>query len=261
MTRQLPEPERRTHSCGIQVIARAAAVLRELGRSPDGLSLGKLAQALDLPRSTIQRIVASLEDEGFVEMMGSSGGYRLGPELWRLLYQSQFDVISVIRPALETLCHDTGETVVFCGREDNRALVIDRVIAENVLRVVPPMGILHVPLHSTATGKALLAALPDTEATGILTDARRRGVISEDFCNRLKAEIENIRRMGFAEEQEEYQKGLGGFAVSVDTYLGHFAVALIMPVSRIPAKRQLCIGQLKSFRERVESRIGRAPRP
>lgn len=166
MTNQLSEPARRIHPCGIQVIARAAAVLRELGQHSDGMSLGKLAQALELPRSTIQRIVASLEDEGFVEMAGSSGGYRLGPELWRLLYQSQFDVISVIRPLLEELCHDTGETVVFCGREEDRALVIDRVIAENVLRVVPPMGILHVPLHITAAGKALLAALPGQGGDG-----------------------------------------------------------------------------------------------
>lgn len=55
---------------GIQVIARAAAVMRALGSNPQGLSLAAIAQIVDLPRSTVQRIITALEAEFLVEALG-----------------------------------------------------------------------------------------------------------------------------------------------------------------------------------------------
>src|SRR5690606_18148540 len=71
---------------GIQVIARAAAITRALSRSPQGLSLAAIAKEVNLPRSTVQRIVNALQDEYIVELIGSEGGFRLGPAIGRLLY-------------------------------------------------------------------------------------------------------------------------------------------------------------------------------
>ncbi len=61
-----PDSPSAPREAGIQSIARAAAVLRALERSPSGMSLGEIAAALDLPRSTVQRIVDALKDEGFL---------------------------------------------------------------------------------------------------------------------------------------------------------------------------------------------------
>src|SRR5690606_8018256 len=83
---------------GIQVIARAAAITRALSRSPQGLSLAAIAQEVNLPRSTVQRIVNALQDEYIVEPIGPGGGFRLGPAIGRLLYQTQTDIISVVHP-------------------------------------------------------------------------------------------------------------------------------------------------------------------
>ena len=66
---------------GIQVIARCAAILRTLSKHPKGLSLAAIAEQVDLPRSTVQRIVNALQDEYFVELMGPGGGFRLGPAI------------------------------------------------------------------------------------------------------------------------------------------------------------------------------------
>ena len=79
-----PDPPSSPREAGIQSIARAAAVLRALERSPSGMSLGEIAAALDLPRSTIQRIVDALKDEGFLIRASPRGGVRLGPMLLRL---------------------------------------------------------------------------------------------------------------------------------------------------------------------------------
>lgn len=55
----------------IQVISRAVNVLKSIGSKPDGMSLGEIAKQIYLPRSTVQRIVAALEEEGFIKKRGS----------------------------------------------------------------------------------------------------------------------------------------------------------------------------------------------
>ncbi|RBP31833.1 IclR family transcriptional regulator [Marinobacter pelagius] len=247
---QNPEPR---HG-GIQVIARAAAIMRVLGTHPDGLSLGELARELSLPRSTVQRIIAALETEGFAEHARS--GYRLGPELGRLLYHTQVDVISVARPLLDELSQSLDETVVFCTAERERVLVIDRVVAERELRVVPPMGTIRVPFHSTAPGKALMANMDDQRVGALLDLAEAE--TSEKTVDRqgLLREIQTVRRTGVAEEMEEYREGITAFAVALETYLGHFAVAVVVPTFRARHHRKEYVQPLKDFKSRLEAKLG-----
>lgn len=247
--------EDRRHG-GIQVIARAAAIMRELGEHPDGLSLAEIARAVALPRSTIQRIIGALEAEGFVEMVRAEGGYRLGPELGRLLYHTRIDVISVARPLLEELSHQIGETLVFCGVEANQVLVIERIVAERELRVVPAMGVIHVPFHTTAVGKALLASMEDSKVEKILRDTLPSGSEGVAVKRQLLADLEKIRQTGVAEDFEEYMPDIAAFSVAMDTYLGRFAVAAIVPVSRARTHRDKYLEPLKTFKAKVEARIG-----
>src|SRR5690606_5117035 len=111
---------------------------------------------------------------------------RLGPELSRLIYQTQIDIISATHPVLSALSQELQESVVLCGRERDQLLVLDRVIAERELRVVFPVGLIRAPLHATAPGKALLAAMSDDEVNQLLPDplpaagiakARRRSAL------------------------------------------------------------------------------------
>ncbi|MCK7543486.1 helix-turn-helix domain-containing protein [Marinobacter bryozoorum] len=249
------EPQGR--QSGIQVIARAAAILRELGDHPDGRSLAELGRALELPRSTIQRIIGALETEGFVEMVSHHGGYRLGPELGRLLYHTRIDAITVVRPLLEKLCHDVNETVAFCGIENNQVLVIDRIVAERALRVVPAMGVMHVPFHSTSVGKVLLATMSDEKISDLLAETLPTKDRTKQRKAALMKEIHQIRRTGIAEDYEEYAEELAAFAVALDTYLGPFAVAILAPASRARARRQEYEEPLRVFKARVEEKIGR----
>ncbi|WP_417615385.1 IclR family transcriptional regulator [Oceanisphaera sp.] len=243
---------------GIQVIARAAAILRELGDHPKGLSLAEIAKAVDLPRSTIQRIIAALETEGFVEMVGSQGGHRLGPELGRLLYHTHIDVISVVRPLLADLCHEVDETLVFCGVEHYQVLVLERVVSEQELRVVPSMGRLHVPFHSTSVGKALLAIMTDDAVAKILNKTLATDKPGGTDREALMEDIRHIRSAGYAEDYEEYMAGLASFAVSLDTYFGKFAVAIVAPVSRALTRKPEYIEPLKAFKMEVEAKIGQS---
>ena len=84
----------------VQVIARAAAILRALENENAGLSLGQIAQRVDLARSTVQRIIAALEVEKLVIAASPNGKMRLGPTILRLAASVRTDFASLARPFL-----------------------------------------------------------------------------------------------------------------------------------------------------------------
>ena len=93
---------------GIQVIARAADILRVLRSDNSGLSLGKIAKRVELPRSTVQRIINALLTEGLVSAGTDSGGYVLGAEIVALAQAAKLDVARFLQPYLGKLSHQTG---------------------------------------------------------------------------------------------------------------------------------------------------------
>src|SRR5690606_38201309 len=129
-----PMKETEDRTASIQVIARAAGILRELGASPNGLSLATVASRVGLARSTVQRIMQSLEAEGFVELAPQGYGFRLGPALSELVYRRQADIVTEVRPLLEELCGELGETIALCSLTGPSLTTIDRCIAEQPLR-------------------------------------------------------------------------------------------------------------------------------
>lgn len=133
---------------GIQVIARAAKILNALGEHPSGMSLGEIAQVVDLPRSTVQRIVAALDSAELVRSSGA-GGLRLGPALLKLLSSVNTDVVDLVKPLMEKLSADTNETVSLSRASGSQLAVVHYVVASRELRVVPRIG-LDLPLYSTS---------------------------------------------------------------------------------------------------------------
>ncbi|MGC0809795.1 helix-turn-helix domain-containing protein, partial [Pantoea agglomerans] len=119
---------------GIQVIARAAKILNALGEQPGGMSLGEIAQAVELPRSTVQRIVAALDSAELVRSSGA-GGLRLGPALLKLISSVHTDVVDLVSPLLEKLSSDTNETVSLARASGSQLAIIHHVVASRELRV------------------------------------------------------------------------------------------------------------------------------
>ncbi|HEY8093717.1 MAG TPA: helix-turn-helix domain-containing protein, partial [Acidimicrobiales bacterium] len=107
----LPGDQHRRPEANVQVIARAAAILRSLGRAPQGRSLAELAAQVDLPRSTVHRLVKALEAEGFVSPVSASSGFRLGPGLLQIASVSREWVVAHVHPELVALSARLQETV------------------------------------------------------------------------------------------------------------------------------------------------------
>src|SRR5215469_5171489 len=145
----------------VQVIARAAAILRVLEDEMDGLSLGQIAQRVNLARSTVQRIVGALAAEKFLIAASPNGRVRLGPTILRLAASARTDFVAIARPHLTQLSHELKETVDLSVVKHDHLVFIDQVVGSQRLRTVSAVGETF-PLHCTANGKAYLATLDDT---------------------------------------------------------------------------------------------------
>ena len=141
----------------IQVIARAAAILRTLENQAAGLSLGQIAQRVNLARSTVQRIVAALQAEKLLIAASPNGRVRLGPTIQRLAASASADFVSIARPFLVALSNELKETVDLATIKGDHLVFVDQVTGPQRLRAVSAVGEAF-PLHCTANGKAYLAA-------------------------------------------------------------------------------------------------------
>jgi DNA-binding IclR family transcriptional regulator len=242
---------------GIQVIGRAARILDALGASPGGMSLGEIAKVVELPRSTVQRIVNALGTEGLVRS-DRADGVRLGPSLLRLVGKLHTDVVAVVTPHMQALCDEVAETVALTRMSGRELAFVHVVVSEQELRVVPRVGA-SLPLHSTCGGKALLALNPDEEVLELMGDTYERVTPRTlHSATALTKELRKVRSAGYAYQEDETEPGISSIAVAIDTILGRYAVSVVVPSARFGVKREMLAAQLLKCQEALLSEIGKA---
>ncbi|MEM6912572.1 MAG: IclR family transcriptional regulator [Pseudomonadota bacterium] len=232
-----------TTGSGIQVIARAAEILRQLKQDNSGQSLGAIAVQTGLPRSTVQRIVHALVAEDLVTTSGKDSDLRLGPAIQSLAAAGRIDVVHVMRPLLERLSKKTGETVDLAKFQHAHMVFVDQVIGKERLGAVSLPGE-EFPLSNTANGKAILAMLAETEVVDI---HRREGNGCElrVFLNDLAA----TRERGVAFDIDEHTDGISAAGIAFQTVGEDFyAVSIPAPSRRFAEKREMIAQALLSFR-------------
>jgi DNA-binding IclR family transcriptional regulator len=217
----------------VQVIARAAAILRALEQEATGLSLGQIAQRVGLARSTVQRIVGALENEKFLIAASPNGRVRLGPTILRLAASARTDFVAVARPFLLQLANELRETVDLAAIKKDHLVFIDQVPGSQRLRAVSAVGETF-PLHCTANGKAYLAELDDAAIARLIgTSYERRTQRTFTRIEELLRDLKSVRKTGIAFDREEHTRGICAAGVVTRDPLGN-AVAISVPV---PAQR------------------------
>lgn len=191
---------------GIQVIARAAAILRVLRDNTDGMSLGKIAERVALPRSTVQRIVAALQAERLVIASSSGGSIRLGPEITALSEATRYNVVEDCRLHLSELSRRLGETADLSVLRGAAMIFLDQVPGTHRLRTVSAVGDVF-PLTNTANGRAALALLPEDRARALVEDEWRRWHQSRDWASFADI-LAGIRETGVACDSDEHTDGI-----------------------------------------------------
>jgi len=155
---------------GVEAVDRALKILDCFSADTQEISLAELARRTDFYKSTILRLIVSLERFGLI-VRGETGRYRLGPATWRLgsCYRQSFDLAEILRPELKTLCEATNETASFYILEGDSRICLYRIEPERAIRHSIVEGE-SMPLKHGASGRVLLAYSenPDGRASDIL---------------------------------------------------------------------------------------------
>ncbi|WP_224703933.1 IclR family transcriptional regulator [Devosia aquimaris] len=222
---------------GIQVIARAAAILRALKDKPTGMSLGQIAEQVGLARSTVQRIVAALQTERLVIATGPTGGLRLGPELQALAGAARYNIVESCRLLLSELSQRTGETADLSVLRAGGMIFLDQVPGTHRLRAVSSVGEVF-PLTTTANGRACLAMLDNDKAEKLIRQELSRRQRSESVAD-VMATIEQVRQSGLAYDLGEHTEGICAIGIAFRDWVGDIhAVSVPVPAARFEAQKQ-----------------------
>jgi len=241
---------------GVQVLARAAEMLRLLKNAPAGLTQAEMAVPLGLARTTVHRIVSALYAEQLVEPIGKSGRFRLGQEILRMGDAVRSTLMTEIHPHLQALSAAVNETVDLSVLERGQAVFVDQVVAPHRLSAVSSIGA-GFPLYCTANGKALLAAMPPGEANRLLSKqlaAMTPNTITE--ISALQREIAAVREAGIAFDNEEHSLGICAIGIALSgTPLGPTAISIPIPVQRFSDKKKQAVSALKATAARIEASL------
>lgn len=217
----------------IPAIDRAMDVLGVLERRSSGATIRDLVETLELPRTSMYRILNSLETHGVVRR-SADGGYALGPRLLALAARvaaegQRYDIAAIATPHLERMSEEIGEACKVSVVDGDSVLVLAAMQGkrEFALTVAPGQ---RQPLHAGAASKVLLAALPTTEIDHILRSPLAAHT-SRTFTDarRLRAELTKTRRQGWAHDKGEYLPSVHAFAAPIPDRSGHIVAALSAP--------------------------------
>ncbi len=235
---------------GIQVIARAAQILRALENEKEGLSLGQIAKKVELPRSTVQRIVNALTEEHLLIGASLNARVKLGPSILRMATNSDFDFTAEVRPHLEALSEVTGETVDLSVHESGKMVFVDQIAANHRLSAISAIGE-SFSMHSSANGKAALSLMSDQEISGLL-----KGELPPETPNtitdlsQLFTALGQIRQSHIAKDNEENAEGICALGTAFRDPLGRiYAVSVPVPVVRFTKLSQSISEAILNFRQ------------
>lgn len=240
-----PAPSGRRH--GVQAIARAGSILRALEASPAGLGTSELAAATGLPKSTVHRLVAALAEEDLVAQ-GGDGRARLGSGITRLATAGREALSERLRPIVLDLRRRLDETVDLAVLDGAAVRFVDQVPAPRRLRATSAVGELF-PLHCTANGKALLAAMAPEQVEALLP-ARLERFTAVTIASRteLLAELEQVREAGLAFDREEHTEGICAVGVAIGANSGA-AISVPVPAQRFYGREEELAAAVRSAGE------------
>lgn len=216
---------------GIQVIARAAAVLRILRDSQTGMTLGQIALQTGLARSTVQRIAGALMDEGFVISDPKGPGLCLGPELSALAGAAQYSVVEHCRQFLTELTRKTGETADLSVMAGIGMTFLDQVPGTHRLTTISRVDETF-PLTTTANGLSCLAELPQPGAIKLIEAEWKRNGTRGDL-NAILLKLRDIQQTGLAYDIDAHSAGISAIGFAFKDWSGTLhAISVPMPSTR-----------------------------
>lgn len=244
----------------VQSIERAFAVLGALADGPVGVT--EVADRVALPKSTVARLLGSLQREGVVEQVPGGTRYRLGARIASLAagVAGTGSLVAVARPHLVELSSAVGETAGLSVRDGFEVHYVDQVDTAHQVQIREWTGT-RVPMHAVSSGLVMLAALPTATLDRFLDRPLERftpRTMTDPAA--LRERLLQVKADGYAWVHEEFAEGLNSVAAPINAAGGDIvgAVHVHGPSYRFPARgADDAIGrQVVAAASRIGGRVG-----
>ena len=220
----------------VQSVDRAISILQVLARQ-GAAGVTEIAKELAVHKSTVFRLLATLESRGLVEHNSERGRYQLGYGVVQLAAGAtkKHDLSLLSRPICGELAEKVGETVNVAIHDGRKVISIDQVIGSPMVTTVNWVG-QRTPMHATSAGKVFLANMPPDQVDAILAEGLESytpHTVTDPAA--LKRQLALVRDRGYAQSVEEHEIGLTAVAAPIRSMDGEViaAVAVSGPIFRL----------------------------
>jgi len=249
-------PAREKESYSIQSVENALDVLEALCEESDDVRISRLSEKLNMNKTSVFRLLATLENRGYVEREQDSGKYRLGLSAYEIgqKFLSRMGLLSKARPVMERLARQCNEAIyLVVGRGEN-VLFFDLIDTPQQVKIVSLVG-KRYPLPATSAGKILLAHLPDEEISLWRSHFQQKNQFFP-----TAEELQTIRQQGTCVDRGTLGDGIASLSAPLFGAGGKLpgSLCLVGPEFRLtpePIERDL-LPLLKEGAQTISSKLG-----
>ena len=242
-------------------IQRALQILELFGRETGPLGVSEISRIVGIHKSTIHRLVITLEHAGWLLRVPGTDKYRLGLKVLALgrIVDRSITSCSAARPVLEELAADTGETVILTMSDDEGAICVDKIETTHRLKISSELG-QHFPLHAGATGFAVLMCMPEERVRQILYEKPLRAFTPKTITDpgRVFEKYLERRQKGYIVASGEVDPGVTGIAVPVYFPFEHScgSVGVTLPDNRATGETlDVLVRKVMNAAEEIRTRV------
>ena len=223
---------------GVQSIARAFAILEEVARDREGVTLADLSKRVGLHNSTTFHLVKTMVSLGYIRQLKDSKRYRIGRPFFALAAAAldEMEMVSMATPVLEQLSLETGESSHFAVSMNDSVVVLARTAGPSVFQLTERVGITR-PAYCTALGKVILASLRTDQLQRYLDRNELKPMTDRTITDPkiFLREIEEVRRAELAFDDGEFDPEVRCAAMAVRDFTGRTvgAIGISGPVWRL----------------------------
>ena len=210
-------------------VERALSILEAAAQRRDGLTNSEFSRKLGIPKSSASYILRALERRGYLRRDAETARYRLGLKILSLGGDAQgnLDIADIALPFMRALVEKIRLTVHLAVLDQGEAVYIEKVEAPGFFKVNTWVG-RRMFLHSTSVGKCLMAWLPKQEIETLVKQQGLKKRTPETITNitRLLAELDHVKHVGYAMDDEENSLGARCLGAPVFDAAGNVTAAI-----------------------------------
>lgn len=244
----------------INSVVRAIHILRLYDEENKYIGITDMSKRMDLPKSTIHRLVKTLESEGWLVKDLKTDKYKLGFDILSVasVIRGQYDFKDIAVKEMRNLSKEVNETVILSVYTKYSGICIEKIDPQNKIKLISEPGQV-IPLHSGATGKILLAYAPEEDIKKVLSGELEKyteNTITDP--NILLNEIKEIKINGYALSEGESDEGSLGIGVPILDKSGNliYGLSIAGPLGRMEGKGiDILIEKTKNTADKISKKL------